>query len=183
MFAFSIADLTALAADPVVWASLATLIAMEIVLGIDNLIFISIVTNRLPVERRESARRIGIGILEKRAADFLEGKESMALVAVVYESGFEAGFNAGDDTLVDIALALLFSGCFYIEVDELLAIDDRDTQFFRLGRVKQHALHFLFSRAHFFTGRTNLAAPLWREAFTGFPSSDNSWVEEDDSYL
>jgi predicted tellurium resistance membrane protein TerC len=66
MFAFSFADsltgLTTLAADPVVWASLATLIAMEVVLGIDNLIFISIVTNRLPVERRESARRIGISL-------------------------------------------------------------------------------------------------------------------------
>jgi predicted tellurium resistance membrane protein TerC len=62
MFASSVAGLTALAADPVVWASLATLIAMEIVLGIDNLIFISIVTNRLPVERRESARRIGISL-------------------------------------------------------------------------------------------------------------------------
>jgi len=62
MSAFSLADLTVLAADPLVWASLATLIAMEVVLGIDNLIFISIVTNRLPVERRESARRIGIGL-------------------------------------------------------------------------------------------------------------------------
>ena len=62
MSAFSVADLTALAADPVVWASLATLIAMEVVLGIDNLIFISIVTNRLPVERRERARRIGISL-------------------------------------------------------------------------------------------------------------------------
>jgi predicted tellurium resistance membrane protein TerC len=62
MFVFSLADLPALAADPVVWASLATLIAMEVVLGIDNLIFISIVTNRLPIERRESARRVGIGL-------------------------------------------------------------------------------------------------------------------------
>jgi predicted tellurium resistance membrane protein TerC len=62
MFAFSLADLAALAADPVVWVALATLIAMEVVLGIDNLIFISIVTNRLPPERRESARRIGIGL-------------------------------------------------------------------------------------------------------------------------
>ena len=62
MFASSLADLTALAADPVVWVSLATLIAMEVVLGIDNLIFISIVTNRLPIERRERARRIGIGL-------------------------------------------------------------------------------------------------------------------------
>ena len=62
MFAFSLADLTALAADPVVWASLATLIAMEVVLGIDNIIFISIVTNRLPIERRERARQVGIGL-------------------------------------------------------------------------------------------------------------------------
>jgi predicted tellurium resistance membrane protein TerC len=62
MLAFSPADLAVLAADPVVWASLATLIAMEVVLGIDNLIFISIVTNRLPAERRDSARRIGIGL-------------------------------------------------------------------------------------------------------------------------
>ncbi len=62
MSAFSLADLTVLAADPLVWASLATLIAMEVVLGIDNLIFISIVTNRLPVERRERARRVGIGL-------------------------------------------------------------------------------------------------------------------------
>jgi predicted tellurium resistance membrane protein TerC len=62
MLATLLADLTTLAADPVVWASLATLIAMEVVLGIDNLIFISIVTARLPPERQNSARRIGIGL-------------------------------------------------------------------------------------------------------------------------
>src|SRR3954447_17704844 len=62
MFSSSLADLAALAADPVVWISLATLIAMEVVLGIDNLIFISIVTNLLPVEQRERARRVGIGL-------------------------------------------------------------------------------------------------------------------------
>ena len=62
MFAFSLTNLAALAADPVVWVSLATLIAMEVVLGIDNLIFISIVTNRLPVEQRDRARRVGIGL-------------------------------------------------------------------------------------------------------------------------
>ena len=55
-------DLLILFAQPAVWAALATLIAMEIVLGIDNLIFISILTNKLPVETREKARRIGIGL-------------------------------------------------------------------------------------------------------------------------
>ena len=51
-----------LAADPAAWAALLTLIAMEVVLGIDNLIFISILTNKLPEADRERARRIGIGL-------------------------------------------------------------------------------------------------------------------------
>lgn len=54
--------LMTLAADPAVWAALLTLIALEVVLGIDNLIFISILTNKLPEETRERARRIGIGL-------------------------------------------------------------------------------------------------------------------------
>jgi predicted tellurium resistance membrane protein TerC len=51
-----------LVVDPAAWAALLTLIAMEIVLGIDNLIFISILTNKLPEERRSKARRVGIGL-------------------------------------------------------------------------------------------------------------------------
>ncbi len=53
--------LIALMADPTVWIALATLIVMEIVLGIDNLIFISILTNKLPEDQRARARRMGIG--------------------------------------------------------------------------------------------------------------------------
>ncbi len=48
--------------SPAAWAALLTLIAMEVVLGIDNLIFISILTNKLPEERRSKARRIGISL-------------------------------------------------------------------------------------------------------------------------
>jgi len=62
MDAFAPEALLTLFSDPVVWVALATLIAMEIVLGIDNLIFISIVTNRLPEAQRPLARRIGIGL-------------------------------------------------------------------------------------------------------------------------
>ena len=54
--------LITLAAEPAAWAALLTLIAMEVVLGIDNLIFISILTNKLPEAQRASARRIGIGL-------------------------------------------------------------------------------------------------------------------------
>ncbi len=53
--------LLALAADPNAWAALVTLTAMEVVLGIDNLIFISILTNKLPEHQRARARQTGIG--------------------------------------------------------------------------------------------------------------------------
>jgi predicted tellurium resistance membrane protein TerC len=47
--------------DPTAWIALLTLVVMEVVLGIDNLIFISILTNKLPAEQQKSARRLGIG--------------------------------------------------------------------------------------------------------------------------
>jgi len=53
-------QLLGLAVDPAAWAALITLIAMEVVLGVDNLIFIAILSNKLPPEQRERARRIGI---------------------------------------------------------------------------------------------------------------------------
>ncbi|HKZ72526.1 MAG TPA: TerC family protein [Steroidobacteraceae bacterium] len=46
--------------DPTAWIALLTLVAMEVVLGIDNLIFISILTNKLPEGQRARARRLGI---------------------------------------------------------------------------------------------------------------------------
>jgi predicted tellurium resistance membrane protein TerC len=47
--------------DPNVWIAFAMLTALEIVLGVDNIIFISILVGRLPVNRREKARRLGLG--------------------------------------------------------------------------------------------------------------------------
>jgi predicted tellurium resistance membrane protein TerC len=55
-------DLTPLLTDPAAWAALISLVVMEIVLGIDNLIFISILTNKLPEENRAKARNIGIAL-------------------------------------------------------------------------------------------------------------------------
>ncbi len=51
-----------LLSDPAAWAALVTLIVMEVVLGIDNLIFISILSNKLPPEHRSRVRRIGISL-------------------------------------------------------------------------------------------------------------------------
>jgi len=48
--------------DPQVWISLFTLLALEIVLGVDNVIFISILAERLPVEQQKNARNLGLGL-------------------------------------------------------------------------------------------------------------------------
>ena len=55
-------DILSLLSDPAAWAALLTLIVLEVVLGIDNLIFISILSNKLPAEQQKNARRIGIGL-------------------------------------------------------------------------------------------------------------------------
>ena len=53
-------DILALLADPAAWVALLTLIALEIVLGIDNLVFIAILSNKLPAHQQALARRIGL---------------------------------------------------------------------------------------------------------------------------
>src|SRR6266481_5763199 len=55
-------DLAALVASPSAWIALLTLIVMEVVLGVDNLVFVSILSNKLPEATRGRARRIGIGL-------------------------------------------------------------------------------------------------------------------------
>jgi len=52
----------ALFSEPSAWAALAALVVMEVVLGIDNLVFISILTNKLPEAQRARARQIGIAL-------------------------------------------------------------------------------------------------------------------------
>jgi predicted tellurium resistance membrane protein TerC len=48
--------------DPQIWANLLTLTALEVVLGIDNLVFIAILAGRLPAEKRDGARKIGLAL-------------------------------------------------------------------------------------------------------------------------
>ncbi|HXJ09678.1 MAG TPA: hypothetical protein VNH12_09245, partial [Burkholderiales bacterium] len=49
-------------ADPQAWVALATLTLLEIVLGVDNIVFITILVGRLPPQRRQRARIIGLGL-------------------------------------------------------------------------------------------------------------------------
>ena len=54
-------DILNLLLDPNIWIAFAMLTTLEIVLGIDNIIFISILVGRLPPEQRDLARRLGLG--------------------------------------------------------------------------------------------------------------------------
>jgi predicted tellurium resistance membrane protein TerC len=53
-------ELLALLTEPAAWAALLTLVLLEVVLGIDNLVFIAILSNKLPPEQQQRARRIGL---------------------------------------------------------------------------------------------------------------------------
>ena len=46
--------------DPAAWSALAALLTLEIVLGVDNVVFISILASKLPVEQQDKARKIGL---------------------------------------------------------------------------------------------------------------------------
>jgi CBS domain containing-hemolysin-like protein len=48
--------------DPTIWVGLLTLVVLEIVLGVDNLVFIAILADRLPPGQRDQARRLGLGL-------------------------------------------------------------------------------------------------------------------------
>jgi predicted tellurium resistance membrane protein TerC len=94
--------------DPAAWAALAALTAMEVVLGIDNLIFISVLSNKLPPEQRAKARRIGIaGALLMRLA--LLG--TVALIVRLTEpvvTLFEQAFSWRDIILIVGGLFLVW---------------------------------------------------------------------------
>lgn len=93
--------------DPSIWASLATLTALEIVLGIDNLVFISIVTEKLPPERQATARRIGLGLAL--------GMRVALLSVVVWIAGLVTPvFSIGDHAVSWRDMILLGGGLFLI---------------------------------------------------------------------
>ena len=53
-------EILSLLTEPAAWAALLTLVLLEVVLGIDNLVFIAILSNKLPPEQQQRARRIGL---------------------------------------------------------------------------------------------------------------------------
>ncbi|HEX8049357.1 TerC family protein [Rhizobium sp.] len=101
-------DIVGLMQDPSAWVALITLVVMEVVLGIDNLIFISILTNKLPPEHREKARKIGIGLaLVMRLALLGTVAWIVQLTQPVFEL-FGHGFSWKDMILIGGGLFLVW---------------------------------------------------------------------------
>jgi predicted tellurium resistance membrane protein TerC len=59
---YTLQPMMELLTDPQAWIAFFTLTALELVLGIDNIVFISILVDRLPAERRDFTRRVGLGL-------------------------------------------------------------------------------------------------------------------------
>jgi predicted tellurium resistance membrane protein TerC len=96
--------------DPQVWASLLTLTALEIVLGIDNLIFIAILADRLPAHQRNRARRLGLALaLFVRLGLLASISWIFGLTAPIFEL-FGHDFSWRDLILIGGGLFLLFKG-------------------------------------------------------------------------
>ncbi|OJU00526.1 MAG: hypothetical protein BGN87_11200 [Rhizobiales bacterium 65-79] len=94
--------------DPSAWAALATLVVMEIVLGIDNLIFISILTNKLPAAQQKKARRLGISLaLILRLALLFTISIIVQLTTPIF-TAFGHGFSWRDIILVAGGLFLVW---------------------------------------------------------------------------
>src|SRR3954467_9677594 len=101
-----IASLAALAADPAAWAALVTLVIMEVVLGIDNLVFISILSNKLPEHQRSKARKIGISLaLIMRLALLSTIAWIVGLTAPILTLPITAPLNADGHAIFDLAFS------------------------------------------------------------------------------
>jgi predicted tellurium resistance membrane protein TerC len=113
-------DFTPLFTDPTAWAALVTLVVMEVVLGIDNLIFISILSNKLPPEHRQRTRRIGIGLaLIMRLGLLATIGWIVGLTAPVFDLGVQGATGAHGEPGFETAfswrdLILIAGGLFLI---------------------------------------------------------------------
>ncbi|MBJ7576138.1 TerC family protein [Luteimonas sp. MC1828] len=108
-----------LISDPQVWILLVTLATIEIVLGIDNLVFISIAVSRLPAEKREFARKFGIAVACITRIGLLLTLAWLAGLTSDLFTVFGQGVSVRDLVLILGGLFLIVKGA--MEIRELVA--------------------------------------------------------------
>ncbi|MDD3798024.1 MAG: TerC family protein [Novosphingobium sp.] len=100
-------EIIALLSDPAAWAALLTLIVLEVVLGIDNLVFIAILSNKLPPEQQANARRIGLSLaLVMRIALLM----LIGWIVTLQTPLFDLGISGGEGVHGEPAFETAFSG-------------------------------------------------------------------------
>ena len=100
--------------DPQAWIALLTLSALEIVLGIDNIIFISILAGRLPRAKRDRARRIGLALAMLTRIGLLASVSWLAHLTVRLFAVLGHDFSARDLILIGGGLFLLAKATFEV---------------------------------------------------------------------
>lgn len=100
--------------DPQIWAALVTLTALEIVLGIDNIIFIAIVTGKLPLEKRARARNIGLSLAVITRIGLLASLFFLAQLTVPLFTMFGEDISVRDLVLIGGGLFLIAKSTFEI---------------------------------------------------------------------
>ena len=93
--------------DPQIWISLVTLTGLEIVLGIDNIIFISILAGKLPVEQQQKARQLGLMLALISRLLLLASIAWMAKLTTPLFTLFDHGVSGRDLILIGGGLFLL----------------------------------------------------------------------------
>lgn len=101
-------------ADPTAWAGLFTLIVLEIVLGIDNLIFIAILVEKLPPKQRDRARIIGLSLALAMRVGLLTIMSWLITLTAPWFSLLGHEFSGRDTILIVGGLFLLFKGTLEI---------------------------------------------------------------------
>ncbi len=94
-------------ADPTAWLGLLTLVVLEIVLGIDNLVFIAILADKLPPEQRDRARLIGLSLAMLMRLGLLASIAWLVTLTAPLFEVFEHAFSGRD-------LIMLFGGVFLL---------------------------------------------------------------------
>src|SRR5690348_12822419 len=107
--------------DPTVWLGLATLILLEIVLGIDNLVFIAILSDKAPPSHRNTARQLGLGLALLMRLCLLAGVFWLTTLTRPLFFALGHGFSGRDLILLAGGLFLLLKAT--VEIHERLEIE------------------------------------------------------------
>lgn len=113
-------EVFALLTDPAAWLALVTLVLLEIVLGIDNLVFIAILSNKLPPQQQTRARRVGLSLaLILRIALLMLIGWIVTLQTPLFDLGISGGVGPHGEPTFETALSgrdiiLLAGGLFLL---------------------------------------------------------------------